>query len=189
MVAPVAAALIIIVVIAVILYVITMTLFITTANKLDGTEKSTLLAAGAMIGIAIPLIVVGAIFGMLHFGELYRGKKKPLYMWMFIIVSSIAAALIFIASIIGWVYGARLEGSQRRNVQAAAALSLVGAGAFAIAFVMMVILAKQKIPGDVRAKIKSAKAQGKSYEYTEEDKVAMRKGMGSYLKSGRSSSY
>lgn len=188
MVAPAALALIIIVVVAVILYVITLALFIATANQLEGSDKSTLLAAGAMIGIAIPFIIVGAIFGLLHFGQLYTGKKNPFYMWMFIIMSGIAGILVFIASIIGWVYGGRLDGTQKRNVQAAAALSLIGAAFFVVAFVMMLILVKKKIPEDVRQKVKMAKAAGGSYDYTKEDKMAMRRGMGSYLKSDRPAS-
>ena len=186
MVAPAALALIVIVVIAVILYVITLALFIATANQLDGSDKRSLLAAGAMIGISIPFIVVGAIFGLLHFGQLYVGKKNPLYMWMFIIMSGIAALLVFIASVIGWVYGGRLDGTQKRNVQAASAFSIIGAAFFVVAFVMMLILAKRKIPEETRQKIASAKARGESYEYTSEDKKSLRKGMRSYLKKGKS---
>jgi hypothetical protein len=182
MVAPAAVALIVIVVIAVILYVVTLALFIATANQLEGSDKRSLLAAGAMIGISIPFIVVGAIFGLLHFGQLYAGKKNPLYMWMFIIMASIAAILVFIASVIGWVLGGRLEGTQKRNVQAASALSIVGAAFFVVAFIMMLILAKRKVPQDTRDRIAAAKKEGKSYEYTAEDKKAMRRGMGSYLK-------
>lgn len=185
MVAPAAAVLIVIVVIALILYVITLALFIATANQLDGSDKSSLLAAGAMIGISIPFIIVGAIFGLLHFGQLHAGKKNSLYMWLFIILSGLGALMVFIASIIGWVYGGKLDGSQKRNVQAAAALSLVGAALFIVAFIMMLILAKRQIPQDTRDKIKAAKRDGKSYEYSAEDKKAIRGGLMRSVQSSR----
>ena len=89
MVAPAVIALIVIVVIAIILYVITLALFIATANQLSGTDRSSLLAAGAMIGISIPFIIVGAIFGILHFNQMYAGKRNNAYMWLFIILSAL----------------------------------------------------------------------------------------------------
>jgi hypothetical protein len=177
MVAPAAVALIVIVVIAVILYVITLALFIATANQLDGSDKRTLLAAGAMIGISIPFVIVGAIFGLLHFGQLYAGKKNAAYMWLFIILSGLAAILIFIASVIGFVYGGRLDGAQKRNVQAASALSIIGAAFFVVAFIMMLLLAKRQIPEETRDKIAAAKRSGESYKYTSEDKKAVRSGL------------
>jgi len=187
MVAPAAAALVVIVVIAIILYVITLVLYVTTANQLEGTDRQSLLAAGAMIGISIPLIVVGAIFGLLHFSQLYVGKKNPAYMWLFIIMSSLAAILVFIASVIGWVYGGRLDGTQKRNIQAASAMSIIGAAFFVVAFVMMLILAKRHVPKDTREKIKAAKREGGSYDYSHDDKAAVRRGLLRSLKSSKTS--
>jgi hypothetical protein len=182
MVAPAVIALIVIVVIAVLLYVITLALFIATANQLSGSDRSSLLAAGAMIGISIPFIVVGAIFGLLHFGQLYAGNKKPIYMWLFIVLSALGGTLVLIASIIGWVLGGRLSGDQKRNVQAASALSIIGGAFFVVAFIMMLIIVKQKIPEETKAKIKAAKAKGESYQYTTEDKAAIRRGVLSTLR-------
>lgn len=184
MVAPAVVALIVIVALAVLLYIITLALFIATAEQLEGTDKQSLLAAGAMIGIAIPFIIVGAIFGFMHFSQLYVGKKKPAFMWLFIILSGLGAVLVFIASVIGWVYGGRLEGTKKRNVQAASALAIIGAAFFVVAFIMMLIIVKQQLPKETRKKISDARVAGKSYDYTAEDKRAVRSGL---LRSLRSS--
>jgi hypothetical protein len=185
MAAPASLTLIIIVIIAVILYIVTMSLFLSTAYKLTGSDRSSLLAAGAMIGIAIPLIIVGAIFGMLHFGQLYAGKKNPMYMWLFIILSALAGIMVFVACIIGWALGGRLEGTQKTNVQAAAALSMIGGALFIVAFILMLLLAKKQIPKDTRDKIAAAKRSGGSYEYTSEDKKAIRGGLMRSVKSSK----
>lgn len=188
MVAPAVVALIVIVVIAVILYVITLALFIATGEQLSGTDRQALLAAGAMIGLAIPIIIVGAIFGLMHFSQLYAGRKKPAYMWLFIILSSLGAILVFIASVIGWVYGGRLDGTQKRNVQAASALSVIGAALFVVAFIMMLIIVKQQLPKETRNKINEARSKGEGYDYTYDDRRAVRRGLLRSLQSSKAAS-
>lgn len=146
MVAPAVIALIIIATIAVILFVIALALFIATANQLEegNSDKTTLLAAGAMMGIAIPFIIVGAIFGVMRFSSLNKGEKKPVATWMFIILSSIGGILVFISTIIGFAVASHYDDDKKRNLQAAGAMAMIGALFFVIAFIVLLVVVKQR---------------------------------------------
>jgi len=152
MVAGAAIVLLVIIVIAVILFVITLALFIATANEQpSGTDKTSLLAAGAMIGISIPIIVVAAVFGVLYFTNLAKGKRSAGYLWLFIILSIVSGLMVIIASIIGFVIANQLsDTTQQRNLRAAGAMGLIGSGFFVIAFIVLVAIRRKAIPVDER---------------------------------------
>jgi hypothetical protein len=144
MVAPAVIVLIIIAVIAVLMFIIALALLISAANQESGTDKTSLLAAGAMIGIAIPHVIVGALFGVLYFNGLQKGQKKAGLMWLFIILSGLGALVLIISSIIAFVVGGRLFDSDRqRNVRAAGAMALIGGLLFAIALVILLVMSKK----------------------------------------------
>lgn len=141
MVAPAVIVLIVVVVIAVLLFIIALALMIATANQENGSNKTSLLAAGAMIGIALPFIAVGALFGLMHFSAVAKGQKKASLMWLFIILSGIGALMVIIASIIGFAVGGNLSNSDlQRNVRAGGAMALIGGLFFVIAFILLLVL-------------------------------------------------
>ena len=144
MVAPAVIALIIVASVAVLLFIIALALFIATANQLDAGsgDRTPLLAAGAMMGIAIPFIIVGAIFGVIRFSALNKGEKKAGALWAFIIFSAIGGILVFVATIIGFAIGSHYDDDKRRNLFAASALSLIGALLFMVAFLILLIFVK-----------------------------------------------
>jgi hypothetical protein len=104
-----------------------------------------------MIGIALPLIAVGALFGVMHFSNVSKGQKKAGIMWLFIILSALGGLLVLISSIIGFAVGNNLFNSDhQRNVRAAGALALLGALLFIIAFIVLLVLnrkGKIQLPG------------------------------------------
>ena len=146
MVAPAVIALIVIAVVAIILFVIALALFIATANGLpdSNSDKNTLRAAGAMMGIAIPFIIVGAIFGIIRFSALNKGERKAGATWAFIILSLLGGILVLISTIIGFVVGTHYDDDKRRNLFAASALAMIGALFFIIAFIILLVVVKQK---------------------------------------------
>lgn len=160
MVAPAVIALLVIVVIAVILFVITLALFIATSNDLSsGSDKTALLAAGAMIGLSIPIIVLAAIFGVVYFNGMAKGKRNAAALWMFIIASIVGGLMVLISSIIGFVVANNLSDyGQQRNLRAAGAMGLIGSLLFVIAFIILVVFTRSKIPEAERKKyVKPAK--------------------------------
>uniref|UniRef100_A0A6C0CIS2 Uncharacterized protein n=1 Tax=viral metagenome TaxID=1070528 RepID=A0A6C0CIS2_9ZZZZ len=174
MVAAAVVVLLVIVVIAVILFVVTLALFIATSNDLgSGTNKTSLLAAGTMIGIAIPIIVVAAIFGVLYFTSLAKGQRKAGYLWLFIILSVVAGLLVIISSIIGFfVANGLTDYTQQRNLRAAGAMGLIGSLFFVIAFIILVVIRRGAIPTDQRKKyVKSGKTEKKSYLNTHQNET------------------
>lgn len=146
MVAPAVIALLVITIVAIILVVIALAIFIATSNGLDdsNSDKNTLRAAGAMLGIAIPFIIVGAIFGVIRFSALNKGERKAGATWAFIILSLLGGILVFISTIIGFVVGTHYDDDKRRNLFAAAAIAAIGALFFVIAFIILLIVVKQQ---------------------------------------------
>lgn len=140
MVAPAVIILVIVLVVVIIHFVIAMSLLIATGNQ-ETSNKNSLLAAGAMIGIAMPIIAIGFIFGIMHFNAVNKGQKKASLMWLFIILSSLGGILVVISSIIAFAVGNNLTDSVRqRNARAAGALALIGGGVVIIAFIILLVL-------------------------------------------------
>jgi hypothetical protein len=104
-----------------------------------------------MIGISIPIIVVAAVFGVLYFTNLAKGRRSAGYLWLFVILSIVGGLMVIISSIIGFVIANGLtDSTQQRNLRAAGAMGLIGSFFFVIAFIVLVAIRRKAIPIDER---------------------------------------
>lgn len=164
-------ATIVIFIIALICFVICLSILFSFGNRADLQDKrGSLLASGAMIMIALIAAIIAAILLFLYLGQKSKGKENKNLGWAILGTSIASAVFLMIGLVIGFVTANQVRDehpSEASGITAASAFGLIAFVFLVVGFIMFLVQRRQKQSVDTGGSASYGKAMRGLYSKKE----------------------